>query len=183
MEVYLLHAVHPNQAFSASATHRLERIGELRSRAAQAGVAVRAVEQHGDPAEIIELHTNARDVNLIVMGAGRILEMAAAAFDCGARVAPNDKAYVDRSIDDDAEAGFSNLLVAAMNFEVFCLNSSIIIARRGKAPARCRHAASLRSAPDKESPGYVAAVEAVFDRAVRGELAWSSDQPDLSRPQ
>ena len=30
-----------------------------------------AVEQHGDPAEIIELHANARDVDLIVMGAER----------------------------------------------------------------------------------------------------------------
>src|SRR5687767_15332797 len=72
-EMYLLHAVPVNQAFSVGATHRLERTAQLRSRAEQAGVVVRTVEQHGDPAEIIELHANARAVDLIVMGAERTL--------------------------------------------------------------------------------------------------------------
>src|SRR5688500_1203541 len=72
-EMYLLHAVPPNQPFSFSGSPRLERTAELRSRAEQAGVVVRTVEQHGDPAEIIELHANARAVDVIVMGADRTL--------------------------------------------------------------------------------------------------------------
>ena len=70
-ELYLLHAVPANQRFSIGATERLRRTAEFRNRAEQMGVAFQAVEQHGDPAEIIELHANARDVDLIVMGAER----------------------------------------------------------------------------------------------------------------
>ena len=67
-ELYVLHAVPANQPFSARAGQRLERTGELRTRAEEAGVRVQTVEQHGDPAEIIELHANARAVDLIVIG-------------------------------------------------------------------------------------------------------------------
>ena len=67
-ELYLLHAVPVNQRFSFGATERLERMAHMRKRAEDAGVRVQAVEQHGDPAEIIELHANARAVDLIVMG-------------------------------------------------------------------------------------------------------------------
>jgi nucleotide-binding universal stress UspA family protein len=70
-EVYLLHAVPANQPFSVGATQRLRRRAEFRDRAERIGVTLQAVEQHGDPAEIIELHANARDVDLIVMGAER----------------------------------------------------------------------------------------------------------------
>ena len=70
-EVYLLHAVPANQRFSIGATERLRRTAEFRDRAERMGVTLQAVEQHGDPAEIIELHANARDVDLIVMGAER----------------------------------------------------------------------------------------------------------------
>jgi nucleotide-binding universal stress UspA family protein len=41
---------------------------KMRRRAEDAGVRVQTVEQRGDPAEIIELHANARAVDLIVMG-------------------------------------------------------------------------------------------------------------------
>ena len=67
-ELYVLHAVPANQPFSFRAAERLERMDDLRARAAAAGVRVHTVEQHGDPAEIIELHANARAVDLIVMG-------------------------------------------------------------------------------------------------------------------
>ena len=67
-ELYLLHAVPANQSFSSNGAERLERKEELRARAERAGVRVLAVEQHGDPADIIELHANARAVDLIVMG-------------------------------------------------------------------------------------------------------------------
>ena len=67
-ELYLLHAVPVNQPFSFRAAERLERIVDMRKRAEDAGVRVQTVEQHGDPAEIIELHANARGVDLIVMG-------------------------------------------------------------------------------------------------------------------
>jgi nucleotide-binding universal stress UspA family protein len=113
-EIYLLHAIPPYQAFSAGATHRLERTAELKSRAEQAGVVVQTVEQHGDPAEIIELHANARAVDLIVMGADRthgarwlrrrsIAERVLRRTTTPTLIVP---------MDDDAESGFGNLLVA-----------------------------------------------------------------------
>lgn len=68
-ELYLLHAVPATQPFSIRAEERLERRAELQHRAEQAGVAVQAVEQQGDPAEIIKLHADARGVDLIVIGA------------------------------------------------------------------------------------------------------------------
>jgi nucleotide-binding universal stress UspA family protein len=43
-------------------------MADMRKRAEDVGVSVRTVEQHGDPAEIIELHANARAVDLVVMG-------------------------------------------------------------------------------------------------------------------
>src|SRR5690242_428169 len=70
-ELYVLHAVPATDAFSVGAPHRLKRAAELRRRAEDAGVAVRTVEQHGDPAEIIELHASTRAADLIVMGADR----------------------------------------------------------------------------------------------------------------
>jgi nucleotide-binding universal stress UspA family protein len=70
-ELYILHAVPANQPFSVGATERLRRTADFRNRAEQVGVTLQAVEQHGDPAEIIELHANALDVDLIVMGAKR----------------------------------------------------------------------------------------------------------------
>lgn len=67
-ELYLLHAVPVDQPFSYRAAERLERMTDMRRRAEDAGVRVQAVEQHGDAAAIIELHANAREVDLIVMG-------------------------------------------------------------------------------------------------------------------
>ena len=113
-EMYLLHAVPANQRFSFLGSHRLERTAELRRRAAEAGVVVRAVEQHGDPAEIIELHANPRALDLIVMRADRTTGS-------GWLRRPSDAERVLRRtaiptlivpIDDDAEVGFGNLLVA-----------------------------------------------------------------------
>jgi nucleotide-binding universal stress UspA family protein len=67
-ELYLLHAVPANQPFSHGAAERLERMSDMRRRAEEAGARAQSVEQHGEPAEIIELHANARRVDLIVMG-------------------------------------------------------------------------------------------------------------------
>lgn len=67
-ELYLLHVLPADRPFSFRAAERLERFTALRVRAEAAGVRVQTVEQHGDPAEIIELHANARPVDLIVMG-------------------------------------------------------------------------------------------------------------------
>ena len=61
-EIYLLHAVPATQGASVGEIHRLERTAGLRRRAGQAGVRMLTVEQHGDPAEIIELHASARAV-------------------------------------------------------------------------------------------------------------------------
>lgn len=113
-EMYLLHAVPANQAFSVGATHRLERTAELRGRAEQAGVIVRTVEQHGDPAEIIEVHANARAVDLIVMGADRTLGSRWLRRPSIAErvLRRTTKPMLIVPIDDHAEAGFGNLLVA-----------------------------------------------------------------------
>ncbi len=70
-ELYLLHAVPANHRFSFRAAERLRRSAELRARAEAAGVTAQTFEQHGDPAEIIVLHANARPVDLIVMGTAR----------------------------------------------------------------------------------------------------------------
>jgi len=70
-ELYLLQAVSPNERFSYRAAERRRRSTELRDRADAAGVNAIAVEQHGDPAEIIVLHADARPVDLIAMGTGR----------------------------------------------------------------------------------------------------------------
>ena len=70
-ELYLLHAVPAIQRFSFRAPERLLRVAELRQRAEAAGVSVVTAEQHGDPAEIIVLHADARPVDFIVMGSGR----------------------------------------------------------------------------------------------------------------
>ena len=96
------------------ATHRLERTAELRSRAEQAGVVVRTVEQHGDPAEIIELHANARAVDLIVMGADRTLGSRWLRRSSIAErvLRRTTKPTLIVPIDDDAESSFGNLLVA-----------------------------------------------------------------------
>jgi nucleotide-binding universal stress UspA family protein len=113
-ELYLLHAVPANQAFSVGATPRLERTAELRSRADQAGVVVRTVEQHGDPAGTIELHANARAVDLIVMGADRTLGSRWLRRPSIAErvLRRTTKPTLIVPIDDDAEASFGNLLVA-----------------------------------------------------------------------
>jgi nucleotide-binding universal stress UspA family protein len=70
-ELYLLHAVPANQPFSLRAAERLKRAADLRQRAEAVGVSAQTVEQHGDPAEIIVLHADARPVDLIVMGTER----------------------------------------------------------------------------------------------------------------
>ena len=67
-ELYLLYAVPVSQPFSFGAAARLERMADLRKRAEDVSVGVRTVEQQGDPADLIELHANARAVDLIVMG-------------------------------------------------------------------------------------------------------------------
>lgn len=67
-ELYLLQAVPPTQSFASGAAERLDRMEGLRQRAEDAGVRVQTVEQQGDPAATIELHANARVVDLIVMG-------------------------------------------------------------------------------------------------------------------
>jgi nucleotide-binding universal stress UspA family protein len=70
-ELYLLHAVPAYERFSYRAAERLQRSKQLRERAAAAGVYAQTVEQHGDPAEIIVLHADARNVDLIVIGTER----------------------------------------------------------------------------------------------------------------
>jgi nucleotide-binding universal stress UspA family protein len=67
-ELHVLYAVPVNQPFSSGGADRLERMSDMRTRAENAGVRVRTVEQHGDAPEIIELHANAREADLVVMG-------------------------------------------------------------------------------------------------------------------
>jgi nucleotide-binding universal stress UspA family protein len=69
--LYILHAVPASHPFSWHQGKRLELLTGLRQRAERDGVAVRTVEQHGDPAGVIVLHANARKADLVVLGSNR----------------------------------------------------------------------------------------------------------------
>ena len=69
--LYVLHAVPGNRPFSVHQKERFELLTRLRKRAERAGVPVRTVEQHGDPAGVIVLHANTRKVDLVVLGSNR----------------------------------------------------------------------------------------------------------------
>ena len=71
--LYVLHAVPGNVPFSSHQSERLELLTSLRQRAERAGVRVRAVEQHGDPARVIVLHANARPQRADIMEPSRHL--------------------------------------------------------------------------------------------------------------
>jgi nucleotide-binding universal stress UspA family protein len=113
-ELYLLHAVPPDQPFSFHAAARLDGMAGMRERAERAGLRVETAEQHGDPAEIIELHANAREADLIVMGSeprrgwGRrrsaVAEAVIRRTGVPTLVVPSDAA--------GEPAGFRNVLVA-----------------------------------------------------------------------
>jgi nucleotide-binding universal stress UspA family protein len=66
-ELHLIHAVPADRPFSSYAAERLQRWAELRKRAADAKVTVQTIEQHGDPAGIIAVYADDREVDLIVM--------------------------------------------------------------------------------------------------------------------
>jgi nucleotide-binding universal stress UspA family protein len=65
VRLYVLHAVPATHPFSWHQSERLELLTSLRQRAERDSVAVRAVEQHGDPAGVIVLHANARKADLV----------------------------------------------------------------------------------------------------------------------
>src|SRR5690242_10978934 len=67
----ILHATPATVPFSWRARERLEYLTELRTRAESKGVAVRVEEQHGDPARVIVLHANARNVDIVILGSNR----------------------------------------------------------------------------------------------------------------
>ena len=69
--LYIFHAVPADYPFSRHQRERLELLTSLRERAEREGVAVRTVEQHGDPARTIVLHANARKADLVVLGSNR----------------------------------------------------------------------------------------------------------------
>jgi nucleotide-binding universal stress UspA family protein len=69
--LHILHAVPADLPFSWRARERLEYLTELRERAEAKGVKVRVEEQHGDPARVIILHANARDVDIVILGSNR----------------------------------------------------------------------------------------------------------------
>ena len=69
--LYVLHAVPADHPFSWHQSERLALLTTLRDRAERQGVAVRTVEQHGDPARTIVLHANARKADLVVLGSNR----------------------------------------------------------------------------------------------------------------
>lgn len=69
--LYVFHAVPANHQFSRHQRERLELLTTLRQRAERAGVLVRTVEQHGEPARMIVLHANSRKADLVVLGSNR----------------------------------------------------------------------------------------------------------------
>ena len=70
-KLHLLHATPANVPFSRRAAERLQYLTDLRQRAEAAGVKVRVDEQHGDPARLIVLHANVRQMDLVVLGSNR----------------------------------------------------------------------------------------------------------------
>jgi nucleotide-binding universal stress UspA family protein len=70
-KLFILHATPANVPFSSRAAERLRYLTELRERAEAEGVRVRVEEQHGDPARVIVLHANARNVDIVVLGSNR----------------------------------------------------------------------------------------------------------------
>jgi len=69
--LYILHAVPADYPFSWRQRERVKLLSSLRERAEREGVVVRTVEQHGDPAQVIVLHANARKADLVVLGSNR----------------------------------------------------------------------------------------------------------------
>lgn len=69
--LFILHATPAEVPTSWRARERLQYLTELRERAEAAGVKVRVEEQHGDPARVIVLHANARDVDIVILGSNR----------------------------------------------------------------------------------------------------------------
>jgi nucleotide-binding universal stress UspA family protein len=70
-KLYLLHAIPAHVRFSSRSGERVDYLSELRTRAEAAGVRTRVDEQHGDPARVIALHANARNMDLVVLGSNR----------------------------------------------------------------------------------------------------------------
>lgn len=69
--LFILHATPATVPFSWRARERLEYLTTLRQRAEAKGVKVRVEEQHGDPARVIILHANARNVDCVILGSNR----------------------------------------------------------------------------------------------------------------
>jgi universal stress protein A len=70
-KLFVLHATPAKVGFSWRAAERLRYLTELRERADDAGVKIRVEEQHGDPADLIVLHANARKVDIVILGSNR----------------------------------------------------------------------------------------------------------------
>jgi nucleotide-binding universal stress UspA family protein len=113
--LYLLPAIPHNRPFSHRSGERLQRAAELVERAKAQGVAAQAFEQHGDPAEIIVLHADARQVDAIVMGTerrtrwARFLQRSIAERVLRRTTRPT---LVVRSDDTVDRSAFENVLVA-----------------------------------------------------------------------
>jgi nucleotide-binding universal stress UspA family protein len=70
-KLFVLHVTPASVPFSWRARERLEYLSTLRERAEAKGVKVRVEEQHGDPARVIALHANARNVDIVILGSNR----------------------------------------------------------------------------------------------------------------
>jgi nucleotide-binding universal stress UspA family protein len=113
-ELHLIHAVPADRRFSSRAAQRLEGWAELRKRAEDAQVTVQTIEQHGDPAGVIAVYADDRDVDLIVMTSERRTGWARfrrpSVAERVMRRTARPTLVVRR--DDAVDAGFRNVLVA-----------------------------------------------------------------------
>jgi len=69
--LFILHATPANVPFSSRAGERLDYFANLRERAEATGVKIRVEEQHGDAADLIVLHADARNVDIVILGSNR----------------------------------------------------------------------------------------------------------------
>jgi nucleotide-binding universal stress UspA family protein len=67
-ELTAVHAVPVSERFNWRARERIAKSEALRAAADAAGVRLRVIQQHGDPADVILLHANAGRFDLIVLG-------------------------------------------------------------------------------------------------------------------
>lgn len=153
-ELHLIHAVPADQAFSSRGAQRLHRWAELRKRAEAAQVTVQTIEQHGDPAGVIAVYADDREVDLIVMtserrtGWSRFRRPSVAERVMRRTARPT---LVVRR-DDTVDAGFRNVLAAV---DLSPTSNTVIDMAKQLSQPDARRLTVIHAVEGLEGPGAV----------------------------